>query len=96
MSKKEKPKVKVIPTPKGKQPKTPQPQQKLTEEQAFMQYINQLISNAVLDNETIKTKSVETIKSLGQQLGLYMREVTRLKADNEKLSKGKKPIEPKK
>lgn len=77
--------------PKEKQPKTPNPknvkQPEMTEEQAFMSYINNLISNAILDNDTIKTKSVDTIKALGQQLGLYMREVTRLKDELAKLQK---------
>ena len=72
---------KKVPNPKGvKQPE-------MTEEQAFMSYINNLISNAILDNDTIKTKSVDTIKALGQQLGLYMREVTRLKEELAKLQK---------
>lgn len=71
-----KPSVKVNPQPK--------PQ---TEEEAFMSYMNQLISNAVLDNEAIKTKTVEVLKSLGQQLGIYMREVSRLKAELAKKEK---------
>jgi len=65
-----------------------QPEQKpQTEEEAFMSYMNNLISNAVLDNESIKTKTVDVLKSLGQQLGLYMREVSRLKEEVEKLKK---------
>ena len=91
MGKNNKKGAKEIPVPKGKEPKTPNPkgvkQPEMTEEQAFMSYINNLISNAILDNDTIKTKSVDTIKALGQQLGLYMREVTRLKEENAKLLK---------
>ena len=77
-AKEKKPKVTVHPTPEQK------PQ---TEEEAFMGYMNNLISNAVLDNESIKTKTVDVLKSLGQQLGLYMREVSRLKEEFEKLRK---------
>ncbi len=78
-AKEKKPKVTVHPK---------QPEQKpQTEEEAFMSYMNNLISNAVLDNESIKTKTVDVLKSLGQQLGLYMREVSRLKEEVEKLKK---------
>lgn len=70
----------------------PQPTEKpQTEEEQFMSYMNTLISNAVLDNEAIKTKTVEVIKSLGQQLGIYMREVARLKEELEKKNSPKKP-----
>ena len=77
-AKEKKPKVTVHPKPEQK------PQ---TEEEAFMSYMNNLISNAVLDNESIKTKTVDVLKSLGQQLGLYMREVSRLKEEVEQLKK---------
>lgn len=86
-AKEKKPKVTVNPKPEEK------PQ---TEEEAFMSYMNKLISNAVLDNEAIKTKTVEVLKSLGQQLGLYMREVTRLKEELDKLKNPKKETETKK
>jgi len=81
-AKEKKPSVKVHPQPEQK------PQ---TEEEAFMSYMNTLISNAVLDNEAIKTKQVEVIKSLGQQLGIYMREVSRLKEELAKKNNPKKP-----
>lgn len=75
----------------------PQPTQKpQTEEESFMSYMNQLISTVVLDNEAIKTKTVEAIKALGQQLGIYMREVNRLKEELDKLKNPKKEPEPKK
>lgn len=87
-----KPKVTVHPTPRPDQrvdamvdPTSEQKPQ--SEEDAFMGYMNNLISNAVLDNESIKTKTVDVLKSLGQQLGLYMREVSRLKEEVEKLKK---------
>ena len=91
MGKNSKKGAKEIPISKGKEPKNPNPkgvkQPEMTEEQAFMSYINNLISNAILDNDTIKTKSVDTIKGLGQQSGLYMREVSRLKEELAKLQK---------
>lgn len=77
-AKEKKPNVKVNPQP------TQKPQ---TEEEAFMSYMNQIISSAVLDNEAIKTKTVDTIKALGQQLGIYMREVSRLKEELAKKEK---------
>jgi len=85
-----------IKIPQGAKEKKPSvkvhPEQKpQTEEEAFMSYMNQLISNAVLDNEAIKTKQVEVIKSLGQQLGIYMREVSRLKEELAKKNSPKKP-----
>jgi len=61
----------------------------LTEEQAYMQYLNQLISNAVLDMESTKKRTVDSIQSLGQQLAMYMNEVRRLKEENSKLKKKK-------
>ena len=75
----------------------PQPTEKpQTEEEQFMSYMNTLISSAVLDNEAIKTKTVEVIKSLGQQLGIYMREVSRLKEELDNLKNPKKEPEKKK
>ena len=83
--------IKIPQEAKEKKPKVtvhPKPEQKpQTEEEQFMGYMNNLISNAVLDNESIKTKTVDVLKSLGQQLGLYMREVSRLKEEVEKLKK---------
>jgi len=81
--------IKIPQGVKEKKPNVnPQPTQKpQTEEEQFMSYINTLISNAVLDNEAIKTKTVDVIKSLGQQLGLYMREVSRLKEELAKKEK---------
>ena len=75
---------------------TPQPEKPQTEEEQFMSYMNTLISNAVLDNEAIKTKTVDVIKTLGQQLGIYMREITRLKEELDKLKNPKKEPETKK
>jgi len=98
-TKEKKPKVTVHPKPEEKPnvKGNPQPTQKpQTEEEAFMSYMNQLISNTVLDSEAIKTKTVDMIKTLGQQLGIYMREVTRLKAELEKLKNPKKEPEKKK
>jgi len=80
-------KVKVMPEPKGAEPKTPQPVQQMTEDQAFMQYINQLMSNIILEHENAKTASVEAIKNVGQKLNLYMREVSRLTKENEAFKK---------
>lgn len=81
------------PNVKGNPQPTEKPQ---TEEEAFMSYMNQLISSAVLDSEAIKTKTVEVIKALGQQLGIYMREIARLKEELEKLKNPKKEPETKK
>ena len=52
-----------------------------------MGYMNNLISNAVLDNESIKTKTVDVLKRLGKQLGLLMIKVSSLKEEEEKLKK---------
>ena len=64
-----------------------QPQQQLTEEQAFMMYINQLMNNTILEHENAKSVSVEAIKNIGQRLNLYMREVSKLTKENEVLRK---------
>ena len=90
-----KPKVTVNPKPDGK-PNSNNPQKPQTEEEALMSYMNQLISGAVLDHEAIKTKTVDAIKGLGQQLGLYMREVTRLKEELDRIQNPKKEPETKK
>ncbi len=93
MSQEKKKQEQQVPIPdnpsKEKKPNVnPQPTEKpLTEEEQFMSYMNTLISNAVLDNEAIKTKTVEVIKTLGQQLGLYMREISRLKEELAKKEK---------
>jgi len=85
--------IKIPQEAKEKKPKVtvhPKPEQKpQTEEEAFMGYMNNLISNAVLDNEAIKSKTVDVLKGLGQPLGLYMREVARLKEEVEKLKNPK-------
>ena len=92
------PKVTVNSKPEGKPNSNnpQQPQKPQTEEEALMSYMNQLISGAVLDHEAVKTKPVDAIKGLGQQLGLYMREVTRLKEELDRLQNPKKAPEPKK
>jgi hypothetical protein len=71
----------------GGKPKQPEPQQEMSEEQAYLVYINQLISSTILEQENAKTKAVDNLKNLGQKLGLYMREVTRLTEENDKLRK---------
>lgn len=76
-----------MPIPKGAEPKTPEPQQQMTEDQAFMQYINQLMSNIILEHENAKTSSIEAIKNIGQKLNLYMREASKLTKENEALKK---------
>ena len=80
-------KVKSMTRPITDEPKTPQPQQQLTEEQAFMMYINQLMNNTILEHENAKSVSVEAIKNIGQRLNLYMREVSKLTKENEVLKK---------
>ena len=95
MSQEKKKQEEPIKNPQGvkENPKVnPQPAEKpQTDEEQFMSYMNTLISNAVLDNEAIKTKTVEVIKTLGQQLGLYMREISRLKEELAKKNSPKKP-----
>ena len=80
---KEKPTVKKIPMP------NPKEQPKMTEEQAFMSYTNQVISNAILDIENTKTRIVDSMKSMIQQLAMYMQTVKKLEAENKKLKEGK-------
>src|SRR3990170_107819 len=88
MSKNKSAKSVSMPEPKGTEPKTPpQPEQQMTEDQAFMAYINNLMSNVILEHENAKTGSIEAIKNIGQKLNLYMREVSRLTKENEALKK---------
>jgi len=81
------PKIKKIDIEKMKAGMQKQPE--LTEEQAYMQYLNNMISNAVLDMESTKKRTVDSIQALGQQLALYMNETRRLKEENEKLKNPK-------
>ncbi len=60
-----------------------QPQQ--TEEEAFAGYANQAISNTILDMEATKTRTVDTIKALIQQLGMYMNAVKKLEQEKKVL-----------
>ena len=83
---KEKPKQKTKPDVKGGQPAPNQPP--MTEEEAFASYANQAISNTILDMEGTKTRTVDTIKGLVQQLAMYMNLV-------KKLTEEKKVIEAK-
>ncbi len=78
-----KPTVKKINMPN--QPEQP----KMTEEQAFMAYTNQVISNIILDIEATKTRTVDAVKQLIQQLNMYMNAVKKLEEENSKLKKGK-------
>ncbi len=62
-----------------------------SEEEQFAQFINQLITNAVLQHEGIKQASVEVIKNLGQRLAQAMmtirsleKRVTELQGKNKK------------
>jgi len=80
---KEKPTIKKINMPN--QPEQP----KMTEEQAFMAYTNQIISNIILDIEATKTRTVDAVKQLIQQLNMYMNAVKKLEEENSKLKKGK-------
>jgi len=80
---KEKPTVKKINMPN--QPEQP----KMTEEQAFMAYTNQIISNIILDIEATKQRTVDAVKQLIQQLNMYMNAVKKLEEENSKLKKGK-------
>lgn len=78
--------------PTVKIPKIPE-QPKMTEEEAFAQYINNMITGAVLDHEQIKTKTVDVIKALGQQLQLYMKALAKSEEEKKALEdklKGKK------
>jgi len=74
-----KPKVNL----KAGQPAPNQPQ--MTEEEAFASYANQAISNAILDMEATKTRTVDSIKALVQQLGMYMSAVKKLEAEKKAL-----------
>ncbi len=78
---KDKPKIE-----KGKQtPNTQQAPQPQTEEEAFASYANQAISNAILDMEATKTRTVDSIKALVQQLGMYMNAVKKLEQEKKAL-----------
>ena len=80
---KEKPKYDV----KGGIPKKviPQTQPQMTEEEAFASYANQAISNPILDMEATKTRTVDSIKALVQQLGMYMNAVKKLEQEKKAL-----------
>jgi len=80
---KEKPTIKKLPMP------TAPEQPKMTEEQAFMAYTNQVISNIILDIEATKTRTVDAVKQLIQQLNMYMNAVKKLEKENSALKKGK-------
>ncbi len=79
----EKPTVKRIPMP------NPQEQPKMTEEQAFASWSSQVISNAILDMEATKGRTVDSLKGLIQQLNMYMNAVKKLEKENSALKKGK-------
>ena len=87
MMSKEKLKQKPKPDVKGGEPKRvvagAQPQQ--TEEEAFAGYANQAISNTILDMEATKTRTVDTIKALIQQLVMYMNAVKKLEQEKKVL-----------
>jgi len=87
MMAKEKLKQKPKPDVKGVDPKrvvaSAQPPQ--TEEEAFASYANQAISNAILDMEATKTRIVESIKALVQQLAMYMNAVKKLEQEKKAL-----------
>lgn len=89
---KEKPKQNI----KAKLPpnvqQVPKPQ---TEEEAFASYANQAISNAILDMEGTKTRIVDSIKALVQQLGMYMSAVKKLEAEKKALEDKLKKLEKK-
>lgn len=99
MSKKDKkPEVKPNVTEGGtnKIPEAPQPEQKITEDQAFMQYMNQLMSGIILEHENTKAGSIEAVRNIGQKLNLYIREVSRLAKENETLKKQVEELKKKK
>ncbi len=62
-----------------------QEQPKLTEEQAFMGYTNQVISNLILDMEATKGRAVDSVKALIQQLSMYMNLVKKLEQEKKVL-----------
>ncbi len=80
---KEKPTIKKIQMP------NPQEQPKMTEEQAFASWSNQVISNAILDMEATKGRTVDSLKGLIQQLNMYMNTIKKLEKENANLKKGK-------
>jgi len=77
------------PTVKKIQMPNPQEQPKMTEEQAFASYTNQVMSNFILDMEATKGRAVDSIKNLIQQLAMYMNAVKKLEKENAQLKKGK-------
>ncbi len=77
------------PTVKKIQMPNPQEQPKMTEEQAFASWSNQVISNAILDMEATKGRTVDSLKGLIQQLNMYMNTVKKLEKENAQLKKGK-------
>jgi len=87
----EKPTVKAIRDQAGKIPLKGQPpeQPKMTEEQAFASYTNQVMSNFILDMEATKGRAVDSLKQLIQQLSMYMNAVKKLEKENAQFRKGK-------
>jgi len=87
MMSKEKLKQKPKPDVKGGEPKQvvagAQPPQ--TEEESFASYANQAISNTILDMEATKSRTVDTIKALIQQLSMYMNAVKKLEQEKKVL-----------
>jgi len=80
---KEKPNVKPV---KGGDQKQAKPQSRpQTEEEAFASYANQAISNTILDIEATKSRTVDTIKALIQQLSMYINTVKKLQEENKVL-----------
>lgn len=77
------------PTVKKIQMPNPQEQPKMTEEQAFASWSSQVISNAILDMEATKGRTVDSLKGLIQQLNMYMNAVKKLEKENSALKKGK-------
>jgi len=82
-------KQEVKPTVKKIQMPNPQEQPKMTEEQAFASYTNQVMSNFILDMEATKGRAVDSLKSLIQQLSMYINAVKKLEKENADLKKGK-------
>ncbi|MEE9409331.1 MAG: hypothetical protein V3V41_00200 [Candidatus Heimdallarchaeota archaeon] len=67
-----------------------EPRRQPTEEEEFTAFMNQLISNAVLQHEGIKQATVEVIKSLGQRIAqeiMIKRTLERKIAELEKKNK---------
>lgn len=77
------------PTVKKIQMPNPQEQPKMTEEQAFASYTNQVMSNFILDMEATKGRAVDSLKNLIQQLSMYINAVKKLEKENADLKKAK-------